>query len=92
MSTIVKCDVCGQICNQSYLTAHKRLAHKKPEAVASHEPETVQAILLLYGQLSEAGQEIIRERLLATGMEAPRGASNGERRERRERRGKERVH
>jgi hypothetical protein len=88
MSTIVKCDVCGQICNQSYLSAHKRLAHKKPEPVASHEPETVQAILLLYGQLSETSQEIIRERLLVTRMEGQRAASNGERRGRR---AKERV-
>lgn len=88
MSTIVKCDLCGQICNQSYLNAHKRLAHKKPETVAPHEPETVQAIMLLYGQLSEVSQEIIRERLLTTGMEAQRAASNGQRRQQR---GKERV-
>ena len=88
MSTIVKCEVCGQICNQSYLNAHKRLAHKKAEAVAPHEPETVQAIMLLYGQLSEASQEIIRVRLLATGTEAQRAASN---RERREQRSKQRV-
>jgi len=85
MSAIVKCDVCGQICNQSYLNAHKRLAHRKLEAVAPHEPEIVQAIMLLYGQLSEASQEIIRARLLATGMEAQRVASDGEPRERRSR-------
>lgn len=87
---MVKCDVCGQICNQSYLNAHKRLAHKKPEPATStsHEPETVQAILLLYGQLSDRSQEIIRRRILGLGMEAPDSVARDERGPRR---GKEPV-
>jgi hypothetical protein len=62
---MIKCDICGQICSQSYLSSHKRLAHTKPQPVVStaHEPETVQAILLLYGQLSDSSQEVVRERM-----------------------------
>lgn len=77
MSPIVKCDICGQICNESYLNAHKRLAHKKEQTVApaTHaEPETVKAILQMFGQLSDRGQEIVRAYLLP-GFEAGR-ASN----------------
>lgn len=77
MSPIVKCDICGQICNQSYLHAHKRLAHKKEQTVApaTHaEPETVKAILQMYGQLSDRGQEIVRAYLLP-GFEAGRAAN-----------------
>ena len=71
MSSIVKCDICGQICSQSYLNSHKRLAHKKPQtvSVATHaEPETVKAILQMYGQLSKESQEVIRRRLRVPGF------------------------
>lgn len=90
MSTIVKCDVCGQTCSQSYLNSHKRLAHKKTEPAVStaHEPETVQAILLLYGQLSDRSQEIVRRRILGLGTEASQDAGNESRSARR---GKESI-
>jgi hypothetical protein len=69
MSRLTKCDICGQISSESYLRSHKRLAHR---TTASHslrsaqtEPETVKAILALYGQLSQENQHLIRSYLLA---------------------------
>ena len=64
MSPIVKCDICGQICNQSYLHAHKRLAHKKEQTVApaTHaEPETVRAYLLPGFEAGPASDKMMRE-------------------------------
>jgi hypothetical protein len=43
------------------------------------EPATIEAILLLYGQLSDGSQEIVRERLLKLEMEVQQMASNAER-------------
>jgi hypothetical protein len=60
---VVKCDICGRMYSHSYLRAHKRLAHKTqstaPLEPAAHEPETIKAILLLYGQLSDKGQKMV---------------------------------
>ena len=58
---IVKCDMCGRLCSHSYLRTHRRLAHKIQSAPPENEPETIEAILSLYDQLSETGQKMVRE-------------------------------
>jgi hypothetical protein len=82
MSRIVKCDVCGRIYSQSYLSAHKRLAHKEAaqSVSAAGEHETIQAVLRLYGQLSGQGQETVRKRLLATAQEKETSSNTGRKR------------
>jgi len=65
MSQIVKCEICGKVYNQSYLGAHKRLAHgtrAEPPATVS-ELEAVEAILSVYAQLSGKGRKELRNRL-----------------------------
>jgi hypothetical protein len=69
MSRLTKCDICGQISNESYLKSHKRLAHRIPSAQnvnsAQTEPEMVKAILALFGQLSDENRHLIRSYLQA---------------------------
>jgi hypothetical protein len=68
MSQIVKCDVCGKVFNQSHLSSHKRLSHGKgkiPGVSSSGEPQTLEAVLALYGQLSEKGKKEVRNKLAA---------------------------
>jgi hypothetical protein len=90
MPRMVKCDICGQISCDSYLNAHKRLSHRKPEPAVSGaqaEPETVKAIFALYGQLSDESQKLIRDFLVEhsvnvrqTSSEAPQGEPRREER------------
>ena len=67
MSTIVKCDVCGGVYNQSYLHAHKRLSHGKKERAkrTNSETEALESIVSIYAQLSEEGKKKLRARLAA---------------------------
>jgi hypothetical protein len=84
MSQIVKCDICGQIYNQSYLSAHKRLAHQRGLVLTralKTEPEVQDAILSMYARLSEQGKKELRGRL-ETSAEPVRPAPSRERRRR----------
>lgn len=66
MAGTVKCDICGRVYNQKYLTAHKRLAHGRPQNLVlsgQSEPETVAAIVSIYARLSENVRKELRERL-----------------------------
>ncbi len=63
---IVTCDVCGKVFSQSYLHAHKRLAHPNrgastaaPTTAPISEKEAMQKIASLYESLSVKGQERI---------------------------------
>lgn len=70
MAQIVKCDICGKLYNQSYLSSHKRLSHRKREAPVTSphsERETIELITFLYGQLSEENKGEVRKRLPDTG-------------------------
>jgi hypothetical protein len=72
MSQIVKCDVCGRVYNQSHLSSHKRLSHgigKTAGLSSAGEPQTLQAVLALYGQLSEEGKKEVRNQLAAADQE-----------------------
>lgn len=66
MSEIVKCEICNKIFNRRYVNSHKRLAHEqKPSHGASElsEPEVMQEILSLYGQLSDDKRKELQSRL-----------------------------
>jgi hypothetical protein len=66
MSQIVKCDICGRVYNQSYLNSHKRLSHSNGGTAvpsAESEPETLERIVSMYGQLSESRKKEVRIRL-----------------------------
>jgi hypothetical protein len=66
MSQIVRCDVCGGVYNKRYLRAHKRLSHGRSQALTAStksEPETVEAIVSMYAQLSDQSKKTIRDRL-----------------------------
>jgi hypothetical protein len=63
---IVTCDVCGKVFSQSYLHAHKRLAHPKmgastaaPTTAPVSEKEAMQKIASLYESLSVKGRKRI---------------------------------
>jgi len=67
MAELVKCNVCGKVCNKSYLGSHKCLAHGErltPPYCAS-EPEAIEVIASLHARLSEEGKRQVRERVLA---------------------------
>jgi hypothetical protein len=68
MSVIVKCDVCGQICNEGRLNSHKRLAHKRGRRGRRSEAEVIETILGLYSDLSDGGRRLIRARLTEEGV------------------------
>jgi len=56
----VKCDICGGVFSQSYLTSHKRLAHSKndPSSVAPiTENQAIKKIGSLYEGLSVNGRK-----------------------------------
>ena len=56
-----ECEICGRIYSHSHLNTHKRLAHKIQIAQLEHAvrgSESIKAILSLYGQLSETGQQM----------------------------------
>lgn len=70
MPGIVKCDLCGQICNEARLNSHKRLAHRKHAARTRTGPQNVRAILALYNRLSEAERKLVRDSLAEAGAES----------------------
>jgi hypothetical protein len=65
MSEIVKCDVCGGIYNQKYLSSHRRLAHERPKGLIAGrgDVERLEIIASMYAQLSDANKREVRERL-----------------------------
>jgi hypothetical protein len=73
MPGIVKCDICGQISNESYINSHKRLAHRhaaQRTEPTQTEPEMLKAILDLYGQLSEENKRVVRGYVLGHSLAA----------------------
>lgn len=69
MPGIVKCDVCGQICNASRLNSHKRLAHRKHATTARTGSQNIRAILALYARLSDAERKLVRDSLAEAGAQ-----------------------
>ena len=67
MSQIVKCDVCGRLYNQSYLTSHKRLAHDRKNATpfSIDETKAVDTIIALFRQVSAKTRKDVLDRLTA---------------------------
>lgn len=68
MAQIVKCDVCGKTYNQSRLSSHKRLSHgigKTSNSSSADEPQKLETVLALYGQLSEESKKQLRNQLTA---------------------------
>ena len=64
MSQIVRCDVCNGVYNQRYIRAHKRLSHRITQTPsAKSEPEALEAIVLLYAQLSDESKKLLKDRL-----------------------------
>ena len=66
MPKVVKCDVCGGLYNQSYLSSHKRLSHGKGKAAtpaSKNEAEVVRTILSMYQQLSDERKRELLNRL-----------------------------
>ena len=66
MSEIVNCEICGRICNKSYLKAHKRLAHQRrleSFSAIRDEVEALEVIASLYARLSEQGKKQCRDRV-----------------------------
>src|SRR5260370_25937656 len=64
----VKCDVCGGVFSESYLTSHKRLAHSKNDlssVAAITENEAIRKIASLYESLSVNGRKNIVRPLTA---------------------------
>jgi hypothetical protein len=68
---IVRCDVCNGIFSQSYLAAHKRLAHGKrdaspgePTGAPTNEKELIQKIASLYDSLSVQGRKRVIRKLI----------------------------
>lgn len=66
-SRIVKCDLCGQVLNKSYLASHKRLSHKQggPTSSSVDEARTVDAILAMYQQISKIAKKDVLTRLMS---------------------------
>ena len=65
MAEVVKCDVCKKVFNKSYVSSHKRLAHRddvKPIPGAS-ELETIETIASLIARLSDEGRRKVLERI-----------------------------
>jgi hypothetical protein len=59
MATVL-CEVCGGTFSQSYLGAHKRLAHeknKRSDGWQTEEEAAIQTIVALYGSLSPVGRK-----------------------------------
>lgn len=65
---IVRCDICGGTYNRSYLTSHKRLAHKKRSSATPvvAGAEGMERILEIYGQLSREDKKLALNRLSAS--------------------------
>ena len=66
MSPIVKCDVCGGIYNEKYVSSHRRLAHgraKVPAFSTRNHPDALEMIVSMYAQLSDESKKEVRERL-----------------------------
>jgi hypothetical protein len=68
MGQITKCNICGKIYNESYLTAHKRRSHAKQEALpgaAQNGRASVEAIVSLFAGLSADQKKELLDRLAA---------------------------
>jgi len=66
MSQIVRCDICGGMYNQRYLSSHKRLSHGKHQAPAHSphkEPASAEEILSMYEGLPEERKKEVLKRL-----------------------------
>jgi len=62
-SQVVKCDICGQVLNRSYVKAHKRLSHKTGHSTSlvGDKASVVDVVVELYQQASaKARKEILR--------------------------------
>src|SRR5258708_33162531 len=71
----VKCDVCGGVFSESYLTSHKRLAHSKNDlssVAAITENEAIRKIASLYESLSVNGRKHVVRLLTAKEQKAPK--------------------
>ncbi len=71
----VKCDICGGVFSQSYLTSHKRLAHSKnvpSSAAAITQNEAIRKIASLYESLSVNGRKRVVRLLTAKHQKAPK--------------------
>jgi len=71
----VKCDVCGGVFSESYLTSHKRLAHSKNDlssVAAITENEAIRKIASLYESLSVNGRKHVVRLLTAKDQKAPK--------------------
>ncbi len=76
----VKCDICGGIFSQSYLTAHKRLAHGKNKPATAGpvtENEMIQKIASLYESLSVDGRKHVVRLLTAEERSTHKGEELG---------------
>jgi hypothetical protein len=66
MSQIVKCDICGGTYNSSTINSHKRLSHGKGKILnpsTAGEPQKLEVILAVYGQLSDEAKKELRNQL-----------------------------
>ncbi len=71
----VKCDICGGVFSQSYLTSHKRLAHSKNDlsSVAPiTENQAIKKIASLYESLSVNGRKRVVRLLTAKDQKVPK--------------------
>lgn len=71
MSSIVKCDICGGIYNQSHLSSHKRLSHgKRGKSTRASKAGAgnldLEAIVSMFQQLPEEKKREVLERLAAS--------------------------
>lgn len=76
-SQIVKCDICGQVLNRSYVKAHKRLSHKTGHSasVTVDEANVVDVVVGLYQQASANARKDILGRLTSMSDKAARNQS-----------------
>ena len=69
MSSIVKCDICGGIYNQSHLSSHKRLSHGKrgkSTRASKAGAGNLEAIVSMFHQLPEEKKREVVDRLAAS--------------------------
>ena len=69
MSSIVKCDICGGIYNQSHLSSHKRLSHGKrgkSTRASKAGAGNLEAIVSMFQQLPEEKKREVLDRLAAS--------------------------
>lgn len=69
MSSIVKCDICGGIYNQSHLSSHKRLSHGKrgkSTRASKAGAGNLEAIVSMFHQLPEEKKREVVDWLAAS--------------------------